>query len=109
MTGGCHLQKWGNEHGLYKMSTSALGTPDSNNLASLKACGHADLFLTFSTKNSRFPHILNSTITDRPAQVKNIHRVFINPSDLNLIKRRNLRAFILQTVSFRKLVGGASS
>jgi hypothetical protein len=90
MTGLCHSQKWENEHGLYKKPTSALGTTDSNNLASLKACGYADLFLTFSTKNSRrLLHIFNSTIIDKPVQVKNIHRVFINPSDLNLIKGRN--------------------
>jgi len=43
------------------------------------------------TKNSRrFLHILNSTIIDKPVQVKNIHRLFINPSDLNLVKGRNL-------------------
>ena len=91
MTGWCHSQKWENERGLYKKSTSALGTTDCDNSASHKACGYADLFLTFSTKNSRrFLRILNATIIDKPVQVKNVHRVFINPSDLNLINGRNL-------------------
>jgi len=97
---------------MYKKSTSALGTTDSNNSVSLKACGYADLFLNFSTKNSkRFLLILKSAIIDKPVQVKNIHRVFINPSNLNLIQGRNLftvvcLAFILQTVSWGKPVGG---
>jgi len=100
---------------MYKKATSALRTTDSNNSVSLKACGYADLFLNFSTKNSkRFLLTLKSAIVDNPVQVKNIHRVLINPSDLNLIQSRNLftvvcLTFILHTVSFGKPIGGASS
>jgi hypothetical protein len=120
ITGWYHSQKWWNEHGMYKNSTSILSTTDSNNSVSLKACGYADLFLSFSTKNSRmFLLILNSTIIDKPVQVKNIHLVLINPSDLNFNSRPKpaycsmlivvCLAFILQAVSFGKPARGAFS
>ena len=92
MTGWwCHSQKWENEHGLYKKFIRVHGTTDSDILASLKACGYADLFLTFITKKWRkFLHIWNPTFIDKPVQVKNIHRVPINSSELDLITGRNL-------------------